>query len=106
MKKSIVSAALAASMVMTACSTAGTNSTTVASSEASTTAQSTTAASVEAQASDLKDGTYEETVDGRNGKLTVTTTIKNGKIDAVEVGDNTETPEVLPLRSSLLILPL
>lgn len=94
MKKSIVSAALAASMVMTACSTAGTNSTTVASSEASTTVQSTTAASAEAQASDLKDGTYEETVDGRNGKLTVTTTIKNGKIDAVEVGDNTETPEV------------
>ena len=89
MKKSIVSAALAASMVMTACSTAGTNSTTVASSEASTTAQSTTAASAEAQASDLKDGTYGETVDGRNGKLTVTTTIKNGKIDAVEVGDNT-----------------
>lgn len=28
----------------------------------------------------VKDGTYEETVDGRNGKVTVSTTISSGKI--------------------------
>ena len=31
----------------------------------------------------VKDGTYEETVDGRNGKVTVSTTISSGKITNV-----------------------
>jgi fumarate reductase flavoprotein subunit len=42
----------------------------------------------------VKDGSYEETVDGRNGKVTVTTTFKDGKISSVEVGDNEETQAV------------
>ena len=42
----------------------------------------------------VKDGTYEETVDGRNGKVTVSTTISSGKITNVEVKDNEETPEI------------
>ena len=42
----------------------------------------------------VKDGTYEETVDGRNGKVTVSTTISSGKITNVEVKDNKETPEI------------
>ena len=36
----------------------------------------------------VKDGTYEETVDGRNGKVTVSITISSGKITNVEVKDN------------------
>lgn len=35
----------------------------------------------------VKDGTYEETVDGRNGKVIVSTTISSGKITNVEVKD-------------------
>ena len=42
----------------------------------------------------VKDGTYEETVDGRNGKVTVSITISSGKITNVEVKDNKETPEI------------
>lgn len=37
------------------------------------------------KSSTVKDGTYEETVDGRNGKVTVSTTISSGKITDVEV---------------------
>lgn len=46
------------------------------------------------KSADVKDGTYEETVDGRNGKITVSTTISSGKITNVEIKDNSETPEV------------
>ena len=39
------------------------------------------------KSSTVKDGNYEETVDGRNGKVTVSTTISSGKITNVEVKD-------------------
>ncbi len=44
--------------------------------------------------STVKDGTYEETVAGRNADITVSTTIEGGKITAVEVTDNQETKEI------------
>jgi regulator of polyketide synthase expression len=39
------------------------------------------------KSSTVKDGTYEETVDGRNGKVIISTTISSGKITDVEVKD-------------------
>ncbi len=42
----------------------------------------------------LKDGTYEETVKGRNADMTVVTTISGGKITDVKVTDNQETKEI------------
>lgn len=39
----------------------------------------------------LKDGDYEATVDGQEGKMVVKTTVKGGKISAVEVVSNNET---------------
>lgn len=56
-------------------------------------ALSLTACSSSSSAS-VKDGSYDETVKGRNGNITVTTTIKDGKISDVKVGDNEETPEI------------
>ena len=57
------------------------------------TSEETSADSAQA-GGDLKDGSYDITVDGRNGKMTVTTVIKDGAIAEVKIGDNTETPEV------------
>ena len=106
MKRELISAALAAGMVMTGCSATTTPEATTAAQNTETTAEQTTseaaaekteetteAGKAEAGAG-LTDGSYEITVDGRNGKLTVTTEIKDGKIAQVKVGDNTETPEV------------
>ena len=42
----------------------------------------------------LKDGTYTATVDGQSGPMTVVTTIEGGKIAAVEVTENNETPSI------------
>ena len=42
----------------------------------------------------LKDGTYTATVDGQSGPMTVVTTIAGGKIAAVEVTENNETPTI------------
>ena len=42
----------------------------------------------------LKDGTYTATVDGQSGPMTVVTTIEGGKIAAVEVTENNETPTI------------
>lgn len=42
----------------------------------------------------LKDGSYEATVDGQEGPLTVSVTIAGGKISAVEVVENHETASV------------
>ena len=42
----------------------------------------------------LKDGEYEATVDGQEGKMTVKTTIKDGKIAAVSVASHNETETV------------
>ena len=106
MKRELISAALVAGMVMTGCSATTTPEATTAAQNTETTAEQTTseaaaekteetteAGKAEAGAG-LTDGSYEITVDGRNGKLTVTTEIKDGKIAQVKVGDNTETPEV------------
>ena len=106
MKRELISAALAAGMVMTGCGATTTPEATTAAQNTETTAEQTTseaaaekteetteAGKAEAGAG-LTDGSYEITVDGRNGKLTVTTEIKDGKIAQVKVGDNTETPEV------------
>ena len=106
MKRELISAALVAGMVMTGCGATTTPEATTAAQNTETTAEQTTseaaaekteetteAGKAEAGAG-LTDGSYEITVDGRNGKLTVTTEIKDGKIAQVKVGDNTETPEV------------
>ena len=106
MKRELISAALAAGMVMTGCGATTTPEATTAAQNTETTAEQTTseaaaekteetteAGKAEAGAG-LTDGSYEITVDGRNGKLTVTTEIKDGKIAQVKIGDNTETPEV------------
>ena len=42
----------------------------------------------------LKDGTYTAAVDGQSGPMTVVTTIEGGKIAAVEVTENNETPTI------------
>lgn len=42
----------------------------------------------------LKDGVYEATVDGQEGPLTLSVTIAGGKISAVEILENHETPSV------------
>ena len=42
----------------------------------------------------LKDGAYTATVDGQSGPMTVVTTIEGGKIAAVEVTENNETPTI------------
>ena len=96
MKKKLLSAVLAAGMVMTACSGGATQETTKAQETTAAQAETTAAEITEESAASatLKDGDYEETVDGRNGKLTVKTTIKDGVISAVEVVENQETPEV------------
>ena len=104
MKRKIISTVLIAGMVMTGCAATGTpEATTASATEAATEAAGeTTAAETSEETSadsaqaggDLKDGSYEITVDGRNGKMTVTTVIKDGAIAEVTIGDNTETPEV------------
>ena len=105
MKRKIISTVLIAGMVMTGCAATGTpEATTASATEASTEAAGETTAAAEtgeetqadgAEAGgDLKDGSYDITVDGRNGKMTVTTVIKDGAIAEVKIGDNTETPEV------------
>ena len=104
MKRKIISTVLIAGMVMTGCSATGTpEATTASATEAVTeaigettvteTSEETSADSAQA-GGDLKDGSYDITVDGRNGKMTVTTVIKDGAIAEVKIGDNTETPEV------------
>lgn len=105
MKRELISAALVAGMVMTGCGANATPEATTAAQKEETakesvseaaaekTEETTEAGKAEAGAG-LTDGSYEITVDGRNGKLTVTTEIKDGKIAQVKVGDNTETPEV------------
>ena len=105
MKRKIISTVLIAGMVMTGCSATGTpEATTASATEAATEAASETTAAAETSeetqadgteaGGDLKDGSYDITVDGRNGKMTVTTVIKDGAIAEVTIGDNTETPEV------------
>ena len=90
---------------MTGCSATGTpEATTASATEAATEAAGETTAAAETSeetqadgteaGGDLKDGSYDITVDGRNGKMTVTTVIKDGAIAEVKIGDNTETPEV------------
>ena len=104
MKRKIISTVLIAGMVMTGCAATGTpEATTASATEAATeaagettvteTSEETSADSAQA-GGDLKDGSYDITVDGRNGKMTVTTVIKDGTIAEVKIGDNTETPEV------------
>ena len=104
MKRKIISTVLIAGMVMTGCAATGTpEATTASATEAVTeaagettvteTSEETSADSAQA-GGDLKDGSYDITVDGRNGKMTVTTVIKDGAIAEVKIGDNTETPEV------------
>ena len=105
MKRKIISTVLIAGMVMTGCSATGTpEATTASATEAATEAAGETTAAAETSeetqadgteaGGDLKDGSYDITVDGRNGKMTVTTVIKDGAIAEVTIGDNTETPEV------------
>ncbi|MBP3819007.1 MAG: FAD-dependent oxidoreductase, partial [Butyrivibrio sp.] len=112
MKRKIISTVLIAGMVMTGCSATGTPEATTASATEATTASATealteaigettvtetseeTSADSAQAGGDLKDGSYDITVDGRNGKMTVTTVIKDGAIAEVKIGDNTETPEV------------
>ena len=105
MKRKIISTVLIAGMVMTGCSATGTpEATTASATEAATEAAGETTAAAETSeetqadgteaGGDLKDGSYDITVDGRNGKMTVTTVIKDGAIAEVKIGDNTETPEV------------
>ena len=105
MKRKIISTVLIAGMVMTGCSATGTpEATTASTTEAATEAAGETTAAAETSeetqadgteaGGDLKDGSYDITVDGRNGKMTVTTVIKDGAIAEVTIGDNTETPEV------------
>ena len=105
MKRKIISTVLIAGMVMTGCSATGTpEATTASTTEAATEAAGETTAAAETSeetqadgteaGGDLKDGSYDITVDGRNGKMTVTTVIKDGAIAEVKIGDNTETPEV------------
>ena len=105
MKRKIISTVLIAGMVMTGCSATGTpEATTASATEAATEAAGETTAAAETSeetqadgteaGGDLKDGSYDITVDGRNGKMTVTTVIKDGAIAEVNIGDNTETPEV------------
>ena len=43
---------------------------------------------------DVADGSYTETVPGRNGDMTVTTVFEGGRIASVTVDENVETPEV------------
>ncbi|WP_031550361.1 FAD-dependent oxidoreductase [Oribacterium sp. FC2011] len=101
MKRKIISTVLIAGMVMTGCAATGTPEATTASTTeaagettvAAETSEETQADGTEADG-DLKDGSYDITVDGRNGKMTVTTVIKDGAIAEVTIGDNTETPEV------------
>ena len=104
MKRKIISTVLIAGMVMTGCAATGTPEATTASTtkavteaagETTVTETSEETSADSAQAGgDLKDGSYDITVDGRNGKMTVTTVIKDGAIAEVKIGDNTETPEV------------
>ncbi|MCR5008059.1 MAG: FAD-dependent oxidoreductase [Oribacterium sp.] len=105
MKRKIISTVLIAGMVMTGCAATGTpEATTASTTEAVTEAAGETIAAAETSeetqadgagaGGDLKDGSYDITVDGRNGKMTVTTVIKDGAIAEVKIGDNTETPEV------------
>lgn len=105
MKRKIISTVLIAGMVMTGCAATGTpEATTASTTEAATEAVGETTAAAETSeetqadgteaGGDLKDGSYDITVDGRNGKMTVTTVIKDGAIAEVTIGDNTETPEV------------
>ena len=105
MKRKIISTVLIAGMVMTGCAATGTpEATTASATEAATEAAGETTAAAETSeetqadgteaGGDLKDGSYDITVDGRNGKMTVTTVIKDGAIAEVKIGDNTETPEV------------
>jgi len=42
----------------------------------------------------LKDGEYTAEVEGQEGPMTVKTTVKDGKIAAVEVVSNNETPSI------------
>ena len=86
---------------MTGCAATGTPEATTASTTKAagkTTAAAETGEETQADGAeaggDLKDGSYDITVDGRNGKMTVTTVIKDGAIAEVKIGDNTETPEV------------
>lgn len=51
-------------------------------------------AAASAETSGMKDGTYSETVQGRNADITVETTIEGGKITNVVVTDQQETKEV------------
>lgn len=39
------------------------------------------------------DGTYTETVDGRNGEFKVTVVISDGRMAEIKIGDNEETPD-------------
>ncbi|SFG63775.1 FAD-dependent oxidoreductase [Oribacterium sp. WCC10] len=104
MNKKLISAALVAGMVMTGCGTTQTPTATTKAQEettaAGTEAEKSTVTAKEseggekAEAGALIDGSYDITVDGRNGKMTVTTVIADGKIAEVKIGDNTETPEV------------
>jgi len=106
MNRKLISSVLVAGLLMTGCSatevpvqtTAATEAGTTAAAAETTAAADTTAESAGTAAAgaeqSLTDGSYDITVDGRNGKMTVTTVIKDGKISEVKIGDNTETPEV------------
>lgn len=45
-------------------------------------------------AGDMTAGTYTATVDGRNGPLTLSVTVENNSIAAIEIGEHSETPGV------------
>ena len=57
----------------------------------STQAAATASAKASASAAAVADGTYEGTADGNNGPISVSVTIKDGKITDVQVTDNVET---------------
>lgn len=50
----------------------------------------------------LKDGTYEGSADGYSGTVTVSTTVKNGKVTKINVVSNTDTPEFFSKAESIL----
>ena len=83
-----------------AATSASATSATSAKSDATASTKADTAASAKAETStaaaagSYTDGTYEASAQGKAGDVPVTVTITDGKISAVEVGDNSETQGV------------
>ena len=89
--KTLASLLLALAMVLTACAGTPTETTpaaTEAQTEAATEAEETPAVSENT----YTDGTYTGTGTGMNGDVKVSVTVEGGKITAVEVTEQNETP--------------